>query len=513
VQLTKNTHTTKKNIIANNIGNAWNVITLLVAVPIYIQYLGIENYSMVAFFSILGAWSILLDFGLRATLERQISKFYANNYGENEIVSLLHSVELFIIFIGSLVVISTWLASDWLAYIWLDDLTLSTGEIKKSFIFMSFIIAFRAVESIYSRALLALHKQVLQNTISIIIVTIQNFGAIGILAWISPTIEMLFLWYALISIISMTVFCLFAYKSMPFLKGVTTYSWSSLLQSWNFTVGMFLVLLLTLITSQVDKILASNLFTVEIFSFYMLAGMIIKGMGLFSESVSAAIYPHFITLIVKKNASELKIFYHKSVQTVAVFSGSFASVIFIFSEEVIMVWTKDENLSENIAPIMMALVLGELARGLLMVSYRLQMSYAWTTLHIKLAIINILIVIFASLFLMPLYGSIGLAISLSFANFLILFLSAYIMHKKIIIGEFRYWLLYDIFIPISCSFIVIIICAQFIPENTNRLFTFFGLFISFFIGLISAALVTPLTRKLIFKITNKFFLNTFFNKK
>jgi len=87
------------------------------------------------------------------------------------------------------------------------------------------------------------------------------------------------------------------------------------------------------------------------------------------------------------------------------------------------------------------------------------------------------------------------------------------MHKKIIIGEFRYWLLYDIFIPISCSFIVIIICAQFIPENTNRLFTFFGLFISFFIGLISAALVTPLTRKLIFKITNKFFLNTFFNKK
>ena len=56
--------TVQKNIIANYAGSAWNVITSLAFVPLYIKFIGIEAYGLIGFFSSLQIVLSLLDLGL-----------------------------------------------------------------------------------------------------------------------------------------------------------------------------------------------------------------------------------------------------------------------------------------------------------------------------------------------------------------------------------------------------------------------------------------------------------------
>ena len=52
---------TKRNIIANYLGSAWNALMGLAFIPLYIHYLGIEAYGLIGVFILLQAWMVLLD--------------------------------------------------------------------------------------------------------------------------------------------------------------------------------------------------------------------------------------------------------------------------------------------------------------------------------------------------------------------------------------------------------------------------------------------------------------------
>ena len=377
---------TKQNIVANNIGGAYSAITLLIAIPIYVKYLGIENYSFVAIFMIMSAWSVIMDFGLKSTLERKISLYKANDLSIKSAATLLRSIEIFTILIGVLFVFLMWLGFVWLAISQSSIFNLPIEEAKKIFILISIIISFRSCEAIYNRTLKALQKQVLLNIISLFGLTIQNLGSIFILIFISPTLEAFFIWQTITSLISLIAFGSAVYFSIPVRKEKASFSWPDLFDSWNFTIGMLLITFLGLLTSHIDKLLATKFFTSEFFSYYALAFTITKILGMFSDSVSAAVYPRLIALSLNNN-NDLKKFYHKSSQLISVVAGSLASILFIFSDEVVMVWTNNATLQANIAPILTIIVVGELARTLSYIPNRLQISHKWLGLDIKMNII------------------------------------------------------------------------------------------------------------------------------
>jgi O-antigen/teichoic acid export membrane protein len=485
---------TQQNIVANNIGSAYNVITLLIAIPIYVKYLGIENYSFIAIFMIISAWSVIMDFGLKSTVERKISLYKANDLSIKQIAYFLRSVEIFTMLIGALFVFLMWLAFVLLPNNQSNIFHLPIEEIKKSFILISVIISFRSIEAIYNRTLKALQKQVLQNIISIFVFTIQNLGSIFILIFISPTLEAFFIWNTITSLISLIIFRSAVYFLIPVKKEKASFSWPDLLDSWNFTIGMFFITFLGLLTAYIDKFMATKFFTSEIFSYYALAFTITKILGMFSDSVSAAVYPRLIELSLNNN-DDLKKFYHKSSQLISVVAGSLASILFIFSDEVVMVWTNNATLKANIAPILAIIVVGELARTLSYIPNRLQIAHAWVGLNIKINIMISVLLIPIILYVSPIYGAIGMAFSWSFVNLMFLFIGVYLMHRRLLIKEFIYWLNFDILIPILSSFIVAIICYQLMPEELNRVEMFFGLLISFIFSLTVASLVTPLVRK------------------
>ena len=160
-----------------------------------------------------------------------------------------------------------------------------------------------------------------------------------------------------------------------------------------------------------------------------------------------------------------------------------------------MVWTNNATLTANVAPILAIIVVGELARTLSYIPNRLQIAHKWVGLDIKINIIILVLLIPIILYVTPIYGAIGLAFSWSLVNIMFLFIRVYLMHRRLLVKEFIYWLNFDILIPIFSSFIVTTICYQLMPEELNRVEMFFGLLISFIFSLTLASLASLLIRK------------------
>lgn len=65
----------QKNVLANFLGKGWSLLMGLVFVPFYIRFLGVEAYGIIGFFSTLLVAVSLLEFGLSATMNREMARY------------------------------------------------------------------------------------------------------------------------------------------------------------------------------------------------------------------------------------------------------------------------------------------------------------------------------------------------------------------------------------------------------------------------------------------------------
>ena len=76
----------KKNIVANYIGNFLAVLVNALLVPIYLEYLSIEEYGVITFFSTLTSAFVILDMGLGLTVNKVASSLAKKDSKETEIL-------------------------------------------------------------------------------------------------------------------------------------------------------------------------------------------------------------------------------------------------------------------------------------------------------------------------------------------------------------------------------------------------------------------------------------------
>ena len=67
----------KRNMVANLIGRAWDRIVVLVCIPFYLKFLGIEAYGLVGFYAALLGIFVMIDLGFGKTLNRELARLSA----------------------------------------------------------------------------------------------------------------------------------------------------------------------------------------------------------------------------------------------------------------------------------------------------------------------------------------------------------------------------------------------------------------------------------------------------
>jgi len=467
----------------------------LAFVPLYIKYLGIEAYGLIGLFAVLQAWLSLLDMGMTPTLSREMARFSGGAHEAQSIRDLLRSIEIIGFGIAVVIALGIWAASGWLASDWLRAEKLPVGVVAQAFSMMGVVTALRFIDNIYRSSIVGLQRQVLLNIISSVMATLRGLGAVGILIWISPTIEAFFVWQGILSIITVGLFAIVLYRTLPAAERVARFSLTALKEIRRFAVGMMAITFLACLLTQIDKILLSRLLTLEAFGYYALAGAVVSALYMLPGPVTAALYPRLAELAAQDDVAALIATYHKGAQLVTVFMGAAAIMLIVFGDVVMTLWTANPELARQIAPLVAVLALGTLLNGLMYFPGQLQFAYGWTSLGVKGNAFAVLVIVPAILWATPKYGAIGAAWVWVGLNAFYGTIGIYFVHRRLLPTEKWRWYRQDIAMPLIAATATAALLRWATPSFSSIPAQLISLLISAGLVLAAAALAAQTVRE------------------
>lgn len=459
----------KKNILANYLGQGWTALMGLAFIPLYIKYLGIEAYGLIGLFAVLQAGLSLLDMGMTPTLGREMARFTGGSHSAQSIRDLLRSIEIIAVAVAVLIAGGVALGSNWIATDWLKADTLPIDVVAQAFAIMGLVTALRFVEGVYRSAIVGLQRQVLFNVVNSVMATLRGLGAVGILVWVSPTIEAFFLWQVVVSIAMLAILGITTYASVPKGERGGRFSLKALRGVWRFAGGMVGITFLALLLTQVDKILLSKLLTLSEFGYYTLAATAAGALYVLIGPITQAFYPKFCELHARGDTVALADSYHKGAQLVSVIAGSAAIVLILFAETFLRLWTQDAELAGRVAVLLSLLTLGNLLNGLMWIPYQTQLAHGWTSLTVKVNIVAVAIIVPAILWAVPRYGAVGAAWVWVALNAGYVLIGVQFMYRRIMSAEKWFWYRQDVLMPLTAAGLMVVLIKNLWPQQVTTI--------------------------------------------
>jgi O-antigen/teichoic acid export membrane protein len=438
----------ERNLIANYLGQGWVAIMGLVFIPLYIKYLGIEAYGLIGLFALLQAWLSLLDMGMTPTLGREMARFTAGNNSVKSIRDLLRSIEVIALGIAICIAGGIALSANWIASSWLIAEALPAQVVAQALVLMGLVTAIRFMESVYHSSIVGLQRQVLLNVVNSSMATLRGLGAVGVLVWVSASIEAFFIWQGLVSIATLIILALTTYANLPRAERAGRFKLAELRGVWRFAGGMIGITFLALLLTKVDKILLSKMLSLSEYGYYTLAAVVAGTLYKVVTPITQAFYPRLCEMHARNDQAALINMYHKGAQLVSVFAGSAAIVVIMFAETFLRLWTQDSDLARSSATLLRLLMLGNLLNVLMWIPYQTQLAHGWTSLAVRLNIVAVVVIVPAILWATPRFGAEGAAwvwVSLNAGYVLI---GIHLMYRRILNKEKWRWYAQDLFMPL-----------------------------------------------------------------
>lgn len=464
----------RRNVIANYLGQGWVAMMGLVFLPIYIRYLGVEAYGLIGLFAVMQAWLALLDIGMTPTLGREMARFTAGAHSAQSIRDLLRSLELICFAMAIVICAAVWAASGWLASDWLKVEKLALQIVRGAIAVMAFVVAFRFVEGIYRSALFGLQRQVWYNGANAALATIRNVGALVVIGLVSPTIEAFFLWQAFVSMLSVVVFACGVHRALPRAPARPKFSTDVLLGVWRFAGGMTGITLLSILLTQIDKVLLSRLLALEAFGYYTLAATVSGALYMVITPVTIALFPRLVELVSQGDHDALAGAYHRGAQLVTMVTAPVAFLLAFFGEGVLFAWSGNVDLARNAGPILSALVLGTFLNGLMYVPYQLQLAHGWTSFALKINIIAVALLVPTIFWVVPRHGALGAAWVWIALNAGYVLVGIQLMHRRLLPSEKWLWYARDVGLPVIGTAVTLILASYFRPETLSDRLAWLG---------------------------------------
>jgi len=490
----------KKNLIANVVGRAWAGLVGLLFIPLYIRYLGIEAYGLIGLFAVMQAWLVLLDMGMTPTLTREMARFSTGAHTPQSIRAILRSLECVVITLGIVTGFVIWGASGWLAADWLRAEKLSVSTVAQAIALMGGVAVLRLIEGIYRGALLGLQKQVFFNFVYVLIETLRAAGALGILAWMSPSIEAYFAWQGLVSIVTVCVFAAATYAHLPKAELPAGFLGQALGGIRQFVTGMMAYMFLAVLQTQIDKVLLSRLLSLEEFGYYALGAAVAAALIVLINPITQAFFPRLSELVARGDEAQLVRNFHLGAQLVTVFAAPAALMMIFFGRELLIIWSGDQALSDQVAPILALLATGTLLNCMMHVPFITQFAYGRLDITVKTNLVAVCVLVPAVYLASLNHGGIGAAWAWIFINVGYIAGGIPFMCQHLLRNEQWKWYRDDVAFPLTAASLMggLFWCVD--PNLLGALVPSVWPLVAGFFMLGAAVMAAPTTRKYVVEL-------------
>ena len=492
----------KLNIVANFAGKGWSAFINLALVPFYIKFMGVEAWALVGIYLALLNLFSLLDLGMSTILNRELARLTIQSSKAQEARHLVRTLEIVYWGIAIALVIILLLLAPIISNYWVHPHQLSVDTVQKSLSIVGLVIGFQFPFALYSGGLLGLQRQVLLNGLLITMTTLRGGGVVLILWLVSPTVEAYFSWQLFISLIQTGLGGLLLWANLPRTehKIKPRFQKNLIFSLWRFGADMTAITFLSLLLTQTDKLILSNLLSLEMFGYYNLASLMASGLLVVITPIFTAVFPRFSQLVLSEDENGVKNLYHKSSQLLAVILLPLAIILALFAPEVLWIWQgSNKALVENTHLLASLLIIGTALNGLMNVPYALTLAYGWTKFALYQNLIAVTILIPLLFWATLVWGAVGAASIWVILNSGYVIFSIQVLHTRLLKKEKWSWYFRDVGPPLLSAFVVGLLGRWFLPSPTSIPITLLS--VLFIAGL---ALLTS--------IFFTFFTKSFYNK-
>jgi O-antigen/teichoic acid export membrane protein len=291
------------------------------------------------------------------------------------------------------------------------------------------------------------------------------------------------------------------WRSLPKAETPARFAPALFAQLWRYGAGLSGIGILAMLVVELDKIILSKMLPLEEFGYYMLASTLALGINLIIVPIFSAMQPRLTQLVARGDDTGLRQLYHKGCQLMTVLVMPVALGLCFFSEQILHIWTRDATIAHFAAPLLSLLSVGTALNALMNVPYALQLAHGWIRLALISTAIAVVVLIPALIWMIWNYGAIGAAAIWVMLNLGSVLFSLPIIYAKFLRGEFRYWLLVDFARPTLAVLAVVGLGSLFMPVGMGMAQQAAWIIASVLGGLLSGALLTPITQSLFLRRT------------
>ncbi len=483
-----------RNIAANVAGRVWVALMNFAFVPFYIHALGIEAYGLIGFFVSLMAIFLVLDMGLSTAINREMAR-RESGAAQMEARDLARTLELLYWALGVgigfvVVLLAPVIARDWLA-----PQGLSADETAIAVRLMGIIIIFRWPVPLYSGALMGLGRQVTLNLVTSMFATVQGAGAVLVLWLLSPTISGFFMWQLVAAVAQVLALRWLMWRSLVLPGHRARFSGAALRAVMLFSAGVMGITLLSVVLTQLDKLVLSRLLPLDDFGYYALAGTIANTLSIGATAIYGAAFPAFSQLVADGREPDLRRQYHHIAQILSVFVLPAGIAIALFSPELLSAYLRDATIVGKTHMLLSLLVVGNMLLALMVLPLALQFAYGWTRLSLYKNMIAVLLFVPALWFMVGHYGPVGAALVWIALTVGYVSIEVPVMHRRLLPGAHWRWYAVDVGVPAVIS-IVILASARWLLPIGSSVVTIAVIVIATVLSAGASAIAMPETRRL-----------------
>lgn len=347
-----------RGIGAGLLSSGWLATLSLVLAPIYVHLLGIESYGLIGLYTAALAIGGILDVALSATVSREFAWKQARPGEQHEIGPLLRSVEIvYWIAIAGLTLVLL-VAVFVFGTGWMRASALPDEQIRGALVLMLLSLAIQLPSGLYTASLIGLHRQARAAALLAGFGTLRGLGA-ALVAWgVSDDIRAFFLWHVVVGLTQITWLRWQAWLHVRALGGQPRFATASLMSIRYAAGAMFLITVLGVMLSQMDKVVLVFLVPLESLGHYTLAWGLASGLTIIATPIAQGFGARFSALASAKHQQELEKQINMASQLTYALVIPPALTLSLFAESILMAWVRHADVAMAAAVPLSLLALG-----------------------------------------------------------------------------------------------------------------------------------------------------------
>jgi O-antigen/teichoic acid export membrane protein len=398
-----------RNILANIAGRLWATLSNVIFLPLYIQLLGIDNYSVISFTLVVTGMLMILDMGLSATIAREMARGDINEEDKRRTFCTLEKAYILMLLVC---ILTGQLFADAIAVHFIKDTPVDRELIALCLKLISCEAGLQICLRFYISAMMGLDRQVEANLFNIAWGTVRN-GCVILLLVATPKLEAFFIWQLASTLaclviarwrLQRTLFSTPSAEPYPFIDRTT------LLRIRGFASGVFLIALVAVVNTQLDRLVLSRLLDLEYLGYYNIAVAIGTGMLAIASPFVASIQPR-LTLLFSSGEHDNALHIYLNVATlIAILLYPLMAVIGLNAEMVVATWTGNADVARNSAALVPWVIVAYTLLSMQQMPFGVAMANGYTRYNNLLGLLSLIVSVPGYWLMVGRYGAEGAAI-------------------------------------------------------------------------------------------------------